>query len=220
LRTVFPLPKPALVSHAECAFGVVDRALDAEGGLQEYGLTTFPSRRFVSAGGLTVLHDGVLEYQLVDEGHALALTLLRATGMLSRDRMAYRPNPAGPPLPLEGPELQGPVELQYAIHIGDDDPYLLADQAWLPLEVARSTGGGDRPDRGSLLRVSGAQVSALHRVGGGLELRVFNPTTREVEVQIDGRSGWLVDLRGMPIEPFEGVFSLRPWGIATARLAP
>jgi hypothetical protein len=220
LRTVFPLPERALVSRAECAFGIVERGREAEGGPQEYGLTTFPSRRFVSAGGLTLLHDRVLEYQLIDDGEALALTLLRATGMLSRDSMTYRPNPAGPPMPLEGPQLQGPVEIQYAVHIGDQDPYVLAEQAWLPLEVARSTGRGDRPDRGSLLTVTGAQVSALHRVGGALELRVFNPTDEQVAVQVDGRSGWLVDLRGMPVEPFDGGFSLRPWGIATARLAP
>ena len=220
VRTIFPLPQRALVSRAECAFGIVERGLDAEGGPLEYGLTTFPSRRFVSAGGLTLLHDRLLEYQLTDDGGALALTLLRATGMLSRDRMAYRPNPAGPSLPLEGPQLQGPVEVRYAVHLGDDDPYLLADQAWLPLEVARSTGGGDRPDRGSLLTVTGAQVSSLRRVGGALELRVFNPTGEQVGVQIDGRSGWLVDLRGRPLEPFDGGFPLRAWGIATARLAP
>jgi hypothetical protein len=220
VRTIFPLPQRALASRAECAFGIVERGLEAEGGPHEYGLTTFPSRRFVSAGGLTLLHDGVLEYQLTDGGGALALTLLRATAMLSRDRMAYRPNPAGPAMPLEGPQLQGPVEVQYAVHLGDDDPYFLSDQAWLPLEVARSTGGGDRPDRGSLLTVAGAQVSALRRVGGALELRVFNPTGEQVDVQVDGRSGWLVDLRGMPLEPFDGGFPLRPWGIATARLAP
>jgi hypothetical protein len=37
-------------------------------------------------------------------------------------------------------------------------------------------------------------------------------------VTIPGWSGWLVDLRGYPQEPFEGSFALRPFGIATARL--
>ena len=37
-------------------------------------------------------------------------------------------------------------------------------------------------------------------------------------VSFPGRSGWLVDLRGYPLEPFEGSFELRPFGIATARL--
>jgi mannosylglycerate hydrolase len=220
LRTVFPLPAAATVSWAESAFGIVERGLTAEGGPLEYGLATFPARRFVSAGGLTVLHDGLLEYELVDDGQALAVTLLRATGMLSRDHMTYRPNPAGPPLAVEGPQLQGRVEVRYAVHAGEVDPYVLADQAWLPLEVTRGGGGGDRLDRGSLLTVTGAEVSALRQVGGSLELRVFNPTDEEATVRVEGRSGWLIDLRGLPIEPFDGDFPLRPWGIATARLAP
>jgi hypothetical protein len=108
--------------------------------------------------------------------------------------------------------------LRYCIHTGDGDPYALADQAWVPLELIRGRGMGTRPDRGSVLSVTGAEVSALLRVGGSLELRVFNPSDSESTVRIDGRSGWLVDLRGQPLEPFEGSFPLRPWGIATVRL--
>jgi hypothetical protein len=66
--------------------------------------------------------------------------------------------------------------------------------------------------------VHGAEVSAVVRRGGGLEVRVFNPSDHETDVSIDGRTGWLVDLRGQPQEPFDGSFPLRPWGIATARL--
>ena len=39
---------------------------------------------------------------------------------------------------------------------------------------------------------------------GLLEVRVFNPTDRQTVVTFRGRSGWLVDLRGHPLEPFEG----------------
>src|ERR1700687_4917133 len=107
LRAWFPLPAPAATSRAECAFGIVERGREAEGGIHEYGLPTFPSRRFVSAGGLTVVHEGLLEYELVDDGRALAPTLLRATGMLSRDGMTYRPQPAGPAMAVEGPQMIG-----------------------------------------------------------------------------------------------------------------
>jgi hypothetical protein len=68
------------------------------------------------------------------------------------------------------------------------------------------------------LTVDGAVVSAVRRVGGVLEIRVFNPTGTETVVSVAGRSGWLVDLRGYPQTPFEGSFALRPYGIATARL--
>jgi hypothetical protein len=37
-------------------------------------------------------------------------------------------------------------------------------------------------------------------------------------VEIDSRSGWLVDLRGRPLLPFDGRFELRAHGIATLRL--
>jgi mannosylglycerate hydrolase len=218
LRALFPLPSAAPGSVAECAFAVVQRGLEAEGGPHEYGLPTFPSRRFVSAGGLTVLHEGLLEYQLVDGGTALALTLLRANGMLSRPVMATRDNSAGPALPLEGPQMQGPVTVRYAVHCGERDPYELADQVWVPLEVVNGAGLVSGADRGSALDVRGAEVSALQRAGGRLEVRVFNPSDEETTVLVAGHGGWLVDLRGAPLERFEESFPLRPWGIATARL--
>jgi hypothetical protein len=61
-------------------------------------------------------------------------------------------------------------------------------------------------------------VSALRRVAGGLEVRVWNPSADATTVRLPGRTGWLVDLRGRPLEPFDASFALRPWGIATARL--
>ena len=51
LRAVFPLPSGPRSSVAECAFATVERGLVAEGGPTEQGLATYPSRRFVTAGG-------------------------------------------------------------------------------------------------------------------------------------------------------------------------
>ncbi len=229
LRVHLPLPEPADHSHAECAFAVVRRGLTAEGRSDELGLPTFPSRRFVSAGGLTVAHTGLLEYELVDldgpEGSeetrakAIAITLLRSTGMLSRLGMAYRPLPAGPLTPVEGLQMVGEViEADYALQLHCEDPYALVDDAFLPLELVHSPGGGTRPATGSTLSVDGAEVSAIRRVAGALEVRVFNPTQSETTVRLGGRSGWIVDLRGRPVAPFEGTFSLRPFGIATLRV--
>ena len=80
LRAHFPLPAPVDGSDAECAFTVVHRGLTAESGVHEHGLPTFPSRRFVDASdgtaGLALVHDGLLEYEVVDDGRELALTLL------------------------------------------------------------------------------------------------------------------------------------------------
>ena len=229
LRVHLPLPHPAATSRAECAFTVVERGLTAEGRPEEFGLPTFPSRRFVTAGGLTVAHEGLLEYELVDISDAtdgtgpaagtLALTLLRATGMLSRLGMSLRPLPAGPMDALDGPQLIGPVDVRYALSTTTVDPYAMVDEFLVPLQVTGSFGGGDRADRGSELTVEGAEVSSVRRNAGAVEVRVFNPTETATTVHVPGRSGWLVDLRGRPVAPFEGAFPLRPHGIATARLA-
>jgi hypothetical protein len=223
LRVHLPLPEPARQSHAESPFTIVTRGLTAEGRADEFGLPTAPSNRFVTAGRLTVAHEGVCEYELVDiDGDAartLALTVLRSTGMLSRLGMAYRPFPAGPLTAVEGLQMRGKrVTLRYALALDCDDPHGLADDVLLPLETVSSLGGGTRPASGSELAVHGAEVSALHRVAGVLEARVFNPTAQAALVSFPGRSGWLVDLRGYPLEPFEGSFELRAFGIATARL--
>jgi alpha-mannosidase len=174
----------------------------------------------VAAGGLTVTHEGLLEYELVDGGAALALTLLRATGMLSRPAPSARPNPAGPEDRLEAPQLLGPQQARYAVAVGATNPWRLADAAWMEPRVIHASGTGRLPSSGSRLVVRGAEVSALHRRGedGAIEMRVFNPAGEPATVEIPDHSGWLVDLRGRPLRRFTGRFGLRPWEVATARL--
>jgi 2-O-(6-phospho-alpha-D-mannosyl)-D-glycerate hydrolase len=228
LRAHFPLPAPAASSRAETAFGTVERGLDAEGGPTEAPLPTYPALRFVQAGGLTIVHDGVAEYELVDiqdeRAHELALTLLRCTGMLSQAPMPTRPLPAGPLIRMEGPQLQRRLTRRYAVAVGDVDPYALADEVLVPLRVVgppgpRDAGPADLPTVGAALAVDGAVVSSVARQDGALTVRVFNPRDEPAEVSIEGRRGWLVDLRGRPHARFDGSFTLRPWGVATAALA-
>jgi alpha-mannosidase len=224
LRIHLPLQQPAATSEAECAFAIVERGLDAEGRPDELGLPTFPSRRFVRAGGLTVVHEGLNEYELVgideDGASELALTALRATGMLSRLGIANRPLPAGPLTPVPGLQLLGEtIVARYALSVADVDPYAMADAVLLPLELAPSLGGGDRSSSGSDLTISGAEVSSLRRSAGQLELRIFNPSPARARVELPGRRGWQVDLRGAPIAPFEGGLELGPQQITTLRLS-
>ncbi len=233
LRAHLPLPAPVTGSDAECAFAVVHRGLVAEGGPQEAGLATFVSRRFVDCSdgdlGVAVLHDGLLEYEVLDDGRKLALTLLRATGYLSRAEPALRPEPAGPATPLEGPQLQGRVAMDYAIlpHRGDWRAAALhagADDFLVPLRhrFADPGRGAPRDPLGRALRVEGAEVAALRRDGGALVVRVFNPGPDPTEVTIEHEGvparGWITDLRGNALDPFEGAVHLGPAQIATLRL--
>jgi mannosylglycerate hydrolase len=217
VRIVFPLPRPAATTTAECAFATVERG-GAEGGPREPGLATYPSRRWVTAGGVTVVHDGLLEHELLRETGELAVTVLRSTGVLSRPVLPTRPNAAGPPLPLEGPQMLGPVGLRYALAVGETDPWALADDVLLPLPVVRGVGTGHLPSVGTRLEVLGAEVSALRRRGGWIEVRVFNPTPGTRTVRIPGHRGSLVDITGRQVGAWEGSFDLGPWKIANARL--
>jgi alpha-mannosidase len=235
LRAHFPLPATVEGSDAECAFAVVHRGLTAEGGPHERGLPTFVSRRFVDCSegdvGLALLHDGLLEYEVVGDGSELALTLLRATGYLSRAELAFRPNPAGPLDPLEGPQLQRPLALEYAVlpHRGHGSDIRLpeaADEFLVPLERAACGGQPDapRPPTGHALAVDGAVVSAVLRdgEGGALTVRVYNPSpesgTARVHVGGSPAHGHVVDLAGTVRARFTGTVALRPWEIMTLRL--
>lgn len=228
LRAWLPLPEPSNRSEAECAFGTVERGLVAEGGETEVGLPTFPSRRFVRAGGLTVAHEGLLEYELVDiEGdgrsaraRSLALTMLRATGWLSRGPMTYRPLPAGPVIETPDAQVIGRHELRWAVSTADIDPYEMVDEAFVPLLVARDVAHrpATAPDAAQLLDVSGAEVSAVLAEGGRPRVRLFNPSAEPATVELGGRRGWLEDLAGRPIEPVDGSFELPPRRIATLAL--
>ena len=183
LRVGFPLPEPTDHSEAECAFTVVRLpGLEAEGGPTERPMSTFPSRRFVRAGGLTVAHEGLLEYELVDiadgRSHLLALTLLRCTGMLSQGPMTTRPLPAGPENPLEGPQLQGRQTVRYAVRIGDGDPYALVDDAFLPLQVATGSAQGSVPGDGQARRSAAARCRPCTGTAGRCSCGSSTPPTR------------------------------------------
>jgi hypothetical protein len=264
LRVHLPLPEPADRSRAEDAYAVVERPLWIEGGPSEWGVPTFPSRRFVQAGGLTVTHEGLCEYELVglttpdgttvpdttgmtaEQGgalgveppagttaHALALTLVRSTGWLSRGPMPSRPQPAGPFDRLEGAQTLRPLSLRYAIRLDGAgapvDPYALADHVWNPLLAATAPGGGDLGDRGSMLAVDddggrgvrdGAlDVDAVLRdAAGRLVVRAHATGDGGAVLALPGRHGAVVDLRGRELDTFTGHLEVDPHRIVTVRL--
>ena len=83
LRFHVPLPREARFSAAEGQFAVVERALEAEEGFGEVALPTFPAYGFVYAGGMAALLEHPMEYELVDGGREMALTILRSAPGLS-----------------------------------------------------------------------------------------------------------------------------------------
>jgi hypothetical protein len=123
--------------------------------------------------------------------------------------------------------------MRYAVAVGTEDAYALADDAFGDLPVVASLGGGHLPLEASMLSVIGAEVSSVRRVAGSaIEVRVFNPGAEATRVAVERSSattdgvgssgshrGQLVDLRGRYIGGFEGSFELGPHRIATVRLS-
>ncbi|MGI9111207.1 MAG: glycoside hydrolase family 38 C-terminal domain-containing protein [Gaiellaceae bacterium] len=233
LRLHVPLAEAAAVSWAEGQFGVVERGLAPEAGHGEVPLATYPARGFVAAGGVAVLLDHVLEYELVD-GDELALTLLRATGLISRSANPYRDDPAGPEVAIPAGQCRGPWSVGLALY-----PY---DGTWVeagvlaqmeryqhPFLTARGTGGagGAHAEGATGLEVKGGGIvlSSLRRRDDWLELRVVcqHPGSRTATIGPGLREARGADLLGRPGAPLDlddGVLTLElgAWEIRTVQL--
>jgi len=76
----------------------------------------------------------VTEYELLDG--ELALTVLRSTGLISRNDNRYREDPAGPSLPIADAQMRGPWSFSFAYLPGIDDTLENAEAFRLPFLTA------------------------------------------------------------------------------------
>jgi mannosylglycerate hydrolase len=207
-RLHVPLARTATHSYAEGQFAVVARGLTAEGGHGEVPLPTFPAYSFVDAGGVAVLLDQASEYEIVAGGRELAVTLLRATGMISRPDHPLRTEPAGPTLATPQAQCIGPVRTSLALlpHAGDwataGIPRAAEAYRCPPVTVdgAGPDGGPELARAGLSLAGDGVVLSSLRRRDDAWELRVVAmtdvPTTATVRGPFD--AACRTDLLGRP----------------------
>jgi alpha-mannosidase len=236
LRLHVPLALPATESHAEGQFAVVRRGLHSEGGHGETPLPTFPAYSFVDAGGAAVLLDQVSEYEVVADGRELAVTLLRATGMISRAEHPLRAEPAGPVIETPQAQLIGQeVRARLAVlpHAGGwarAGVLEAAEDFRCPFVVARGVAplGGELTERAGLaVGGDGVVFSSLRRRDETwLELRVVAMTDAPTAARIGhvsvARRADLLGNAGAALSVVDGWVEvpLRPWEIATIQLAP
>ena len=200
-----PLPREADRSFAEGQYAVVERALHAEGGYGEVPLPTFPAASFAAAGGVALLLEHVSEYEVLD-GRELALTVLRSTGLISRNEHPYREDPAGPEVPIPDAQMRGRqiVRLRPLPVRGRQAGARRARAGGaLPAAVSRAPGEGAAGElasaEGLALEGEGVALTALRRVGEGLEARVVNETPEPRTIRVAGEQ-----------------LELGPWEIRTA----
>jgi 2-O-(6-phospho-alpha-D-mannosyl)-D-glycerate hydrolase len=128
VRVHVPLREPADTSLAEGQFAIVERGREPEGGYGEVALATYPASAFVAGGGVVLLLEHVTEYELLDG--ELALTVLRSTGLISRNDNRYREDPAGPSLPIPDAQLLGPWSFSFAYLPSIEEDVLAAAEAF------------------------------------------------------------------------------------------
>ncbi|PTM87001.1 alpha-mannosidase [Streptomyces sp. VMFN-G11Ma] len=228
LRLHVPLPEPVTRSASAGQFAVTERGLTAEGGWGEYPLPTYPASTFVSAGPATVLLDHSGEYEVVDDGSALALTLLRAIGSISVNIHPLRDEPAASEIPVPGAqELGMRIEHRFAVvpcatGWQGADAVALAEKFRNDVLVTRGTGPaeGRLPADVTGFRVDGrgVHVSSIRRVsddahgtgtstgtgtGTGTEMRLTAMSDTATTVRVTGpfTEATTVDLLGRPISP-------------------
>jgi mannosylglycerate hydrolase len=234
LRWHSPLPAPVTTSSAEGQFAVVERGLTMEGGHGEEPLPTYPAHGFVHATGVSLLLDHLTEYELVDDGRELAITVLRAFGLISRNANPYREDPAGPEIPVPDAQRIGPCRFSFAVmpHAKDwpEAGVLRAmEQYRNPLFAVRGTARELASGQGAVHGLSvdgpGVVLSTLRRRGEWLELRLVaeHPTATEASVRGSFREAVDVDLLGRlgasrSVSDGSLHLPLGAWEIATVRL--
>ncbi|MFN2614535.1 MAG: alpha-mannosidase [Actinomycetota bacterium] len=238
LRALFPIV--AGRSHADGAFDVVERGRVAEGGDHEAGMPTFPCRRWVDvcdgSTGLAVFHRGTPEYELRED--ALAVTLLRSVGYLSRNGLATRAGAAGPVLETPGAQSIGRHEIEIGLypHQGDWRAARVHDVAESFTYPLRATAArahpGELPPVAEPLRLEppSLQLSALHRDGDAVVARFWNASPDAVDARVlvdaplpNARAtvvGLIGDELTQAATQDGGVrLPMRPWEIVTMRLS-
>ena len=244
LRLVVAGLPPGAAVWADGTFGVFPRepapapALPVAKGTEAV-MPEFPQGLFTAlvgpdGAGLAVACEGLHEAAVVDDasGRALALTLVRAVGWLSRDDLRTRGGGAGPR--FETPEAQclGEHTFRHAlVPLRDGWPDALAPaHQWNA--PPRAWPGEGPVAAGPLVTLEDARVvlSAMKRsdAGGHLVVRAYNPGPQAIEttLQVLAPHGgvWTADLAEVPGEalgPGQALgAAFRPYEIRTWLIAP
>lgn len=240
LRLHLRAPFAAARFEVESAFEVAERPIapapDSFGSPHpsELPIGAVPQRRFATLHGtgglaLTVANRGLAEVEALGEGAgaALAVTLLRAVGWLSRADLRLRPGPAGPVLRTPGAQVPGAhrAELSLRLHQAGDPRRAAEAHAFAAPPLAFAVGKAPADDgagrgprlaagspRGALLADGDRlvevedpriEVSAIEPREDAIDLRLVNlgPEPLEAPVRVAGTPAHAlvaVDLLGRP----------------------
>ncbi|MBI4831334.1 MAG: hypothetical protein HY801_07215 [Candidatus Lindowbacteria bacterium] len=194
LRVHFNAPFTSPVAFTETAFGIVKRPAKTEPceDCFEKPIGTGPQKTFscIENGwiGMALLNRGIPEIEAIEgeNSTALALTLVRAVGWLSREDLKARPAGAGPAIETPGAQSKGPHSFEYAFisYQGNYENSNIIEQAhsyaFPPTGITTNRHKGKIKEGTSLAAVDNPNivVSAVERsrLKGAFLVRLYNAT--------------------------------------------
>lgn len=205
LRVLMPIDADIETTFADsafewCAYPVKLAEIPAAASRREMPVVVNPSLRATQAGPWVFAHRAMHEYEIVaDEtagtdtksGHALAITLVRCVGWMSRRDLVTRGVGAGPDLETPGAQCIGTEVLAFQLGLATDtgEHPLAAAQRWrVPVQLIRGQSSRWRApiDFGD----TNLQVSSLRQMGAELELRCWNPTDAPLTIRPEALRDW------------------------------
>ncbi|HEY8475971.1 MAG TPA: glycoside hydrolase family 38 C-terminal domain-containing protein, partial [Chloroflexota bacterium] len=143
----------------------------------------------VEMNGVVLLAKGLPEYEVVtyQGSTALALTLLRCVGWLSRDDLTTRPGHAGPPLPTPEAQCLGSYTFECALRVAPDadEAAIVRSSQDYRFQALVGPPGASTP-AGLSCEGDGWGFATLKIAerGDGLVVRLFNPGPRPAAVAL------------------------------------
>lgn len=193
-------------------YGVTARGRHAEGGWGEFPLPTFPATRLVYAGRVGVLLNKLVEYEVVDGMNGsddIALTVVRAVGLMSVNVHPLRDEPAGSEVPTPGAQYLGTtVELTFAIDLGSPEGVSGSDIVehsdhfrFEPIVAAGIADPSRRSGPQGMPETRGrVALESLRRVAGDIEARFVNYSTMPQPLRTNSDGQWRqTDLSAEPV---------------------
>ncbi|MDI1463459.1 hypothetical protein QEZ54_20975 [Catellatospora sp. KI3] len=188
-----------------------------------------PVHTWAAAGGVGVVVAGLPEVQglLPAQAPQIAVTVLRATGWLSRPDLRSRTTGAGPQLPTPQAQCRRPVQasVSVALDTGEGAMAVTAAEVRAPLRAWQLRFASPVPAAATGLAVAGAMVTAYKPAddGDGAVLRLLNPTAEPVTARIAGLDGQAVTECTLAEQPVVGevdtaALQLGPYQLRSLRL--
>jgi alpha-mannosidase len=242
LRLVVATGLPESSVLADAAFGpVVRNALELSEAeqLSEHVVHSAPLHRWVARqaphASTAIISDGLAEYEAMPDG-SVAITIVRATGELSRANLIERPGHAGWPAPIPAAQGPGRVRANFAVRL--DGPINVATIEACADDVLRplvATTWRDAPQDmaaavpigipGIQLRGDGVVASAIKPAedGDGIVLRAINlreePRDATWVVPCSGIEAELVRLDESALDNSNGVSLTQQGNTSVVRIA-